>query len=74
MSIDTKTNELLTSRTGLTRQCQVQDKPSGATWESESDVKNEGYTYSYTFETAGTYKYYCEPHLSLGMKGVTVVV
>lgn len=36
--------------------------------ESGSDV-----TYEETLETAGTYRYYCEPHRRLGMKGVVVV-
>ncbi len=47
--------------------------PSGASWEGtpgeEFDTFNSGHTYSYTFETAGTYKYYCAPHRSSGMTG-----
>lgn len=30
-------------------------------------------TYSYTFTKAGTYKYFCQPHASLGMVGEVVV-
>lgn len=30
-------------------------------------------TYSYTFDKAGTYKYFCTPHASLGMTGEVVV-
>jgi len=56
-----------------THNVEVQDQPAGENWQGESSIKNEGYTYSHTFETAGTYKYYCDPHLSLGMKGAIVV-
>ena len=30
-------------------------------------------TYSYTFDKAGTYKYLCQPHASIGMYGEVVV-
>lgn len=30
-------------------------------------------TFSHTFEEAGTYRYYCNPHKTQGMKGVVVV-
>lgn len=30
-------------------------------------------TYEYTFDKAGTYKYFCVPHASLGMTGTVVV-
>ncbi|HEX8003997.1 MAG TPA: plastocyanin/azurin family copper-binding protein [Mycobacteriales bacterium] len=30
-------------------------------------------TYSYTFSKAGTFKYFCQPHASLGMAGEIVV-
>lgn len=38
-------------------------------------MKGEGgfTTYSVTFKTAGTYKYFCEPHATLGMVGEIVV-
>ena len=40
----------------------------------ESEQKQEtGYTFSQTFDSAGTHKYYCTPHKTLGMKGVIVV-
>ncbi|MFB6166250.1 MAG: halocyanin domain-containing protein [Haloarculaceae archaeon] len=56
-----------------THNVKIEDKPDGSDWSGESAVKNEGYTYSHTFETEGVYKYYCEPHLALGMKGAIVV-
>lgn len=47
--------------------------PSGAEWEGtpgdEFATFDSGYTYSYTFDTAGTYEYYCAPHRSSGMTG-----
>ncbi len=30
-------------------------------------------TFEHTFDSAGTYLYYCEPHKSMGMKGAVVV-
>lgn len=40
----------------------------------ESDLTDEeGYTFSQTFEDAGTTKYACSPHKTLGMKGVVIV-
>ena len=34
---------------------------------------NQTYTISFANVPAGTYKYYCTPHLALGMKGVITV-
>jgi plastocyanin len=34
---------------------------------------NQTYTISFAGVPAGTYKYYCQPHLALGMKGVITV-
>jgi halocyanin-like protein len=40
----------------------------------ESDqTAEEGYEFEYTFESAGTYPYYCAPHLGFDMRGVVVV-
>ncbi|WP_236035496.1 halocyanin domain-containing protein [Haloarcula rubra] len=36
-------------------------------------VSEAGTTYSYTFDSEGVYKYVCEPHAGLGMKGAVVV-
>jgi halocyanin-like protein len=41
--------------------------------DSGSAVEEEGNTYEYTFEEAGTYLYNCTPHVALGMKGAVVV-
>jgi len=39
----------------------------------EEFVSEAGYTYEYTFESEGTYRYICVPHEQLGMKGAVVV-
>lgn len=36
-------------------------------------VQQAGTTFSYTFEEPRIYKYYCEPHKSLGMRGAVFV-
>ena len=51
----------------------VQDQPDEADWSGDEEINNEGYSYSHTFETPGVYTYYCDPHLSVGMKGAIVV-
>lgn len=45
----------------------------GGEFESGSPVSEAGVNFEHDFEDAGTYKYYCQPHRSLGMKGVVVV-
>ena len=51
----------------------VEEQPSGAGWEGHGPIENTGFSYEHTFETEGLYKYYCEPHLTLGMKAAIVV-
>ena len=41
--------------------------------DSGDAVDEAGKEYTYTFEETGTFKYYCVPHESLGMKGAVVV-
>jgi halocyanin-like protein len=41
-------------------------------FESEQ-TQEEGFTFERTFDSAGTYKYYCTPHEAMGMKGAIVV-
>jgi halocyanin-like protein len=36
-------------------------------------VAEEGHTFSHTFEESGAYRYYCQPHETLGMNGAVVV-
>jgi plastocyanin len=52
--------------------------PAGSDWPGTpggtSRTFDEGYTYEYTFETTGTYEYYCNPHRDNGMTGSLTVV
>jgi plastocyanin len=47
--------------------------PDGSDWTGtpgdEFDTFGRGYTYTHTFEVAGTYEYYCAPHRGSGMTG-----
>lgn len=45
---------------------------TGGSFESEL-TQEEGHTFEHSFDTRGTYKYYCQPHKAMGMKGVVVV-
>ncbi|MFB6300782.1 MAG: halocyanin domain-containing protein [Halobacteriales archaeon] len=51
----------------------VESQPDGANWEGHEPIENTGFELEHTFETEGIYKYLCEPHLTLGMKGAIVV-
>jgi len=52
----------------------VERQPEGANWNGHESIENTGFSFEHTFETPGVYAYYCDPHLSLGMKGVVEVV
>ena len=39
----------------------------------KSGPPESGATFEHTFETAGTFYYYCAPHQSMGMKGAVIV-
>ena len=47
--------------------------PDGSDWAGtpgeEFATFSSGHVYAYTFEVAGTYRYYCAPHRSAGMTG-----
>ncbi|WP_436926318.1 plastocyanin/azurin family copper-binding protein [Halosimplex amylolyticum] len=47
--------------------------PSGSDFSGtaggDDDLYDEGHTLSHTFEVAGEYEYYCNPHRSVGMTG-----
>jgi len=55
----------------------VESQPSGANWDGtpgdSGETYDEGYSYTYTFETAGMYEYYCAPHEGVGMDGSITV-
>jgi halocyanin-like protein len=59
--------------TSNTHNILLEEQPSESDWEGHEPIENTGFTLDHTFEVEGVYKYYCEPHLSLGMKGVVVV-
>ncbi len=39
----------------------------------DSGIHKDPFTFSFTFPNAGTFPYYCEPHLSMGMVGTVIV-
>jgi plastocyanin len=52
----------------------VEARPDGANWSGTgAETHDSGYTHTHTFEVAGTYEYYCQPHRSSGMVGTVVV-
>ncbi|WP_338741005.1 halocyanin domain-containing protein [Haloplanus salilacus] len=51
----------------------IEEGPSESDWSGVEAIENSGFTHERTFETEGVYKYYCQPHLALGMKGAVVV-
>jgi halocyanin-like protein len=51
----------------------IEEGPSGADWGGVESIENTGFSHEHTFETEGIHKYYCQPHLALGMKGAVVV-
>ncbi|QZY00154.1 plastocyanin/azurin family copper-binding protein [Halobaculum rubrum] len=52
----------------------VDSQPEGASWGGHEPLEDEGFSTEFTFETTGTYEYYCAPHQSLGMVGTVEVV
>ncbi|NIB98024.1 halocyanin domain-containing protein [Halobacterium sp. R2-5] len=59
--------------TSNTHNVLVESQPEDASWGGHEPIEDEGFSFTHTFETNGTYLYYCEPHLSVGMKGAIVV-
>lgn len=47
--------------------------PDGHSEWTSVDMTTDGQEFEHTFQTAGDYPYYCEPHLSSGMTGIIVV-
>ena len=46
-----------------------EESPSGASVSGHEPLEDQGFTFDVTFDTGGIYKYYCNPHKSLGMLG-----
>lgn len=55
----------------------VENQPDAADWSGTeggpSVTYDTGHTYEFTFETLGTYDYFCQPHRQQGMVGSVVV-
>lgn len=51
----------------------VESQPDGANWSGHEPIENSGFTYTHTFDTIGTYEYYCQPHQALGMVGTITI-
>jgi halocyanin-like protein len=47
--------------------------PDGAGISGYEPLESSGFTHEITFETAGIYHYYCQPHKGLGMLGAIAV-
>lgn len=47
--------------------------PDGHTEWSAANLSSEGTTFVHTFDTPGTYAYFCEPHVGQGMTGTITV-
>jgi len=56
-----------------TSSAEVTRIPEGAETFNSETLSEQGATYEHTFETTGTYDYFCIPHKSLGMVGRIVV-
>ncbi|WP_440008768.1 plastocyanin/azurin family copper-binding protein [Halomicrococcus sp. SG-WS-1] len=55
----------------------VENQPDGSNWEGtkggESKLYDKGHTHEHTFESTGSYEYYCAPHKAMGMTGTVTV-
>ncbi len=47
--------------------------PAGSKGFESPYLENKGESWSYTFDTAGTYQYHCIPHVLMGMRGTITV-
>jgi plastocyanin len=51
----------------------VESQPEGASWKGHEPIENTGFSLEHTFDTKGTYEYFCQPHKSAGMVGTIEV-
>ena len=51
----------------------VESQPEEGGWEGHEPLENTGFEYEHTFETTGTYSYFCQPHQTAGMVGEVIV-
>lgn len=47
--------------------------PDGHTEWASADLASTGSTFTHTFDTPGTYEYFCQPHVGQGMTGTVTV-
>lgn len=45
----------------------------GGAFDSGDTVSEAGVNFEHTFDSTGAYRYYCDPHKGLGMKGAVIV-
>ncbi len=50
-----------------------EEMPDGAGVSGHEPLESGGFSFSATFDTAGVYKYFCQPHKGLGMLGAIAV-
>jgi plastocyanin len=50
-----------------------ESQPDGAEWGGVPSTESAGFVHEFTFEVAGTYRYYCDPHRGAGMTGQVIV-
>ena len=51
----------------------VDSQPDGAGWGGHETIENAPFEHEHTFETLGTYEFYCQPHQNTGMTGTIEV-
>ena len=66
-------DEVVWTNTGGTHNVDGQKSVFPNNPESFGNSVGSGWTYSFTFNTPGTYDYHCDPHASFGMVGQIVV-
>lgn len=47
----------------------VDTKPEGSDWQGHMPIEDAGFVHEHTFETEGSYHFWCDPHKGLGMIG-----
>lgn len=45
----------------------VDSQPEDADWQGHQSIEDNGFEHEHTFEVAGDYHYWCEPHKGAGM-------
>jgi plastocyanin len=50
-----------------------ESQPDDAEWGGVPSTESAGFVHEFTFDVAGTYRYYCAPHRGAGMTGQVIV-